>query len=184
MLKYSCKGSVIWITGLSDSGKTTLAKLLVEKLKKNNYSVISLDGDELRAVFGTSKKHDRQARLDLASKYSSLCKMLALQDHTVVIATISMFKEIHAWNRSNIPGYFEVYLKTPIEEVRRRDTKGLYKRYDLGELKNVYGLDLKADEPQNPECLIEYNPQVTPEDNANLLFESIVNNNLVKSISC
>jgi len=65
----------------------------------------------------------------------------------VVIATISLFQEVHQWNRQNLPGYFEIYLKVPVEELRQRDPKGIYKKYDAGEIQNVAGLDLKVDEP-------------------------------------
>ncbi|NCY22974.1 adenylyl-sulfate kinase, partial [bacterium] len=69
------------------------------------------------------------------------------------IATISLFREVHQWNRQNLPGYFEIYLKVPIEELRRRDSKGIYKKFDTGEIQNVAGLDLQVDEPAKPDLL-------------------------------
>ncbi len=182
------KGSVIWITGLSDSGKSTLASLLTTRLRQNGNSVIFLDGDQLREVFGTSNQHDRSSRLQLAFKYSRLCRMLALQDQIVIIATISMFREVHEWNRHYIPGYFEVYLNTPLEVLFRRDSKGIYRRYHAGEIENVYGLDLKADEPQNPEYTVDYDPKQSPEDIAEdlaniLLYKLQFNSQKTKYIS-
>lgn len=175
MSGLNTNGSVVWITGLSDSGKTTVATILTQRLRQNGNSIIMLDGDQLRKIFGATKQHDRESRLKLASRYAGLCKILAAQGQRVVIATISMFREIHAWNRENIPGYFEVYLKTPMEELRRRDTKGIYQRFDSGELNNVYGLDFKADEPENPEILIEFDPHKTAED-----VVAIIESNLKK----
>ena len=66
----------------------------------------------------------------------------------MVISTISMFKQIHVWNRSNIRGYFEVYIKREMKDLISRDTKGIYKNFKLGKIKNVLGLDLKLDEPK------------------------------------
>ena len=152
--------TIFWITGLSGSGKTTLGRELVMTLQNKRFPVIYLDGDELREVFGataiTSSNHGRAARLALAMQYAHLCRILVKQEIIVVIATISMFKEIHAWNRKNLPGYFEVYLKVPIEELRRRDPKDIYKRFDAGEIDNVAGLDLEIDEPLNPDLVFEY----------------------------
>lgn len=153
---------VIWITGLSGSGKTTLALEVVRLLKENAVNVVMLDGDELREVFGAvaanSQNHGRDGRLALAMQYAHLCKVIAAQGLTVVIATISLFKEVHAWNRANLPGYFEVYLKVPLEELRQRDPKGIYKRFASGALTNVAGLDLPIDEPLEADLVIGFEP--------------------------
>jgi adenylylsulfate kinase-like enzyme len=155
-------GKVYWLTGLSGAGKTTLAAELAVRLRERGESVVVLDGDELREVFGAaatnSKNHGRNGRLALAFQYAHLCRVIASQGLTVVIATISLFKEIHAWNREHLPGYFEIYLKVPIEELRRRDPKGIYKRFDAGELTDVAGLDLPIDEPADADWVIEFDP--------------------------
>jgi adenylylsulfate kinase len=156
-------GQVIWITGLSGAGKSTLARELVARLRSHGQSVVMLDGDELREVFGavadSSRNHGREGRLALALQYAHLCRMIAAQGQTVVIATISLFHEVHQWNRAHLPGYFEAYLKVPVEELRRRDPKGIYRRFDAGELRDVAGLDLSIDEPQAPDWQVEFDPQ-------------------------
>ena len=89
---------VIWITGLSGSGKSTIGKEVVINLRQKGENVIYLDGDELREIFlkykFNSNFHVREERLKLAKQYSNLCKILEKQNFIVVIATISMFKEI------------------------------------------------------------------------------------------
>lgn len=154
-------GQVIWITGLSGAGKSTLAEVLVEQMRARNFSVVMLDGDELREVFGSAsidgQKHQRDERLKLASQYGRLCRVIARQGLTVVIATISLFEEVHTWNRRNLPGYFDVYLKVPLEELRRRDPKGLYRRFDAGEISHMAGLDLPVDEPEAA-MMFEFDP--------------------------
>ena len=153
-------GRVVWITGLSGSGKSTLATEVVGQLRALRNDVIRLDGDELREVFAAEsinlQRHDRNGRLMLAMQYASLCRLLSMQGFTVVIATISMFREVYAWNRANVPGYFEVYLKVPIEELRRRDPKGIYRRFDAGDLLNVAGLDLPVDEPEQADFEVKF----------------------------
>jgi adenylylsulfate kinase len=125
-------------------------------------SLVMLDGDELREVFGAvvanADNHGREGRLALAMQYAHLCRVIAAQGLTVVIATISLFREVHAWNRNNLPGYFEVYLNMPFDELRRRDPKGIYRRFDAGELTHVAGLDLPIDEPVAADWVVEFQP--------------------------
>jgi adenylylsulfate kinase-like enzyme len=151
---------VIWITGLSGAGKSTLASEVVYRLRNLGETVVKLDGDELREVFGAVaanvQNHGREGRIALSMRYSQLCRVISGQGVTVVIATISLFREVHIWNRANLPGYFEVYLRVPLNEVRRRDPKGIYRRFDKGELSNVAGLDLSIDEPEAPDLVLEF----------------------------
>lgn len=169
------KSKVIWITGLSGSGKSSLASLLSSHLRAQGMAVVMLDGDELRDVFGAftpnTKNHSRQGRLTLAMQYARLCLLIAGQGVVVVIATISLFKEVHKWNRANLPGYFEVYLKVPVEELRRRDSKGIYRRFDSGELNLVAGLDLPIDEPEAADWIVEFDP----ERSVTVLTEDLLN---------
>ncbi|MBI96968.1 MAG: adenylyl-sulfate kinase [Verrucomicrobiales bacterium] len=168
---------VIWITGLSGSGKTTIANEVVSRLRSSGQAVVMLDGDLMREVFGvgaaTDKNHGREGRLALAKQYANLCRVIAAQGFIVVIATISMFREVHIWNRSNLPGYFEMYLKVPLEELRRRDPKGIYSRYDAGELNCVAGLDLQVDEPNEAEWIVEFEPERSVESIAKELINRL-----------
>jgi cytidine diphosphoramidate kinase len=158
-------GRVIWITGLSGAGKSTLAGELTERLRALEHVVLMLDGDELRSVFGATvaniQNHSRARRLELAMQYARLCRLIADQGMTVIIATISLFKEVHAWNRASLPGYFEIYLKVPFEELHRRDPKGVYRRFSSGDLVHVAGLDLPIDEPKAADATFEFSPELT-----------------------
>ncbi|MGD0076260.1 MAG: adenylyl-sulfate kinase [Candidatus Binataceae bacterium] len=172
------KGRTIWITGLSGAGKSTLAVEVTGRLRALGQAVVTLDGDELREVFGAAtanaQNHSREGRLALAMQYARLCRVIANQGPTVVIATISLFKEVHAWNRQNLSGYFEVYLKVPVEELRRRDPKGIYRRFDAGELANVAGLDLPIDEPEAADWILEFLPEQTVDAMADVLINELV----------
>jgi dolichol-phosphate mannosyltransferase len=158
-------GRVLWITGLSGAGKSSLAHEMVARLRAAGEEVVMLDGDELRDAFGAvaenEQSHGREGRMALAMRYAQLCRLITTQGLTVVIATVSLFREVHLWNRANLPCYFEVYLKVPVEELRRRDPKGIYRRFDNGELTNVPGLDLQIDEPVEADCVIDFVPERT-----------------------
>jgi adenylylsulfate kinase len=171
-------GTVIWITGLSGAGKTTLSLATAARLRARGEAVVRLDGDELRGVFGAAavdaQSHSREGRLALAMQYARLCGVLAEQGVTVVIATISLFKEVHAWNRQNLPGYFEVFLKVPVDELRRRDPKGIYRRFDTGELTNVAGLDLTIDEPKAADRILDFAPEQTVDAMADDLMNELI----------
>jgi adenylylsulfate kinase-like enzyme len=164
---------VVWITGLSGAGKSTLALELAARLRRDGKQVVLLDGDELREVFGAAASnalnHGREGRLALSMQYARLCRVLAAQGMVVVIATISMFREVYDWNRANLFGYFEVYLKVPVDELRRRDPKGIYRRFDAGELTDVAGLDLPIDEPLAPDWVATFDGTSTPESVADEL---------------
>jgi cytidine diphosphoramidate kinase len=164
---------------LSGSGKSTLADKVVTLLKNKGLPVIHLDGDKLRDVFGSSKlsrkNHTRKSRISLAMQYAHLCQIISSQGVTVVISTISMFNEVHNWNRINLKNYVEVFLKVPLKELRRRDPKGIYHRYDTGKLKNVAGLDLLVDEPKTPDWLFDFNldKQYTVKYMANKIIKNL-----------
>ena len=157
---WNIMSSVIWITGISGSGKTTLANAVAKYFIKNNKKILRLDGNQLRAILGaeekTEKNFSREARLKIALRYSALCKLCVDQNITTIISTISMFREVHSWNRKNLKNYLEVFLKIPIEEAKKRDSKNLYKKYKNKELSNIAGLDLKVDEPENPHLILEF----------------------------
>ncbi len=155
-------GQVIWITGLSGSGKTTLAKELLCGLKRNNRNAksILLDGDDLRIILDRRDRksidYSLDSRLELSMRYCKLCKYLSEQDFTVIVATISMFRQVYEWNRKNLPRYYEIYLKTPIEELKRRNNKSIYSDFEEGLLSNVAGLDLPIDEPNEAHMVLNF----------------------------
>ena len=170
-------GKVIWITGLSGSGKTTLAQEVANLLRSSGDQLILLDGDELREIFilesSDDKLFSRQTRLKLALQYANLCKLIASQGINVVIATISLFSEVHAWNRMNLQDYFEVYLDVPLEILRNRDPKGIYKRYDKNQELGVVGLDINFDAPTNPDLVLKYGSNLSPQFCAEVILSRI-----------
>lgn len=161
---------VFWITGLSGAGKSSLCRRLVEYLRLQGRTIVMLDGDELRVIMQATDAHNRVERLALAMRYAHLCNLISTQGVDVSIATISMFREVHDWNRQNLPGYVEIFLDVPMTELARRDPKGIYERAARGELENVAGVDLEVDRPQNPDVYVKWQSGMTVE----LAFEGIM----------
>lgn len=160
---------VYWLTGLSGAGKTTIGKLLYEKLRENRSNVVFLDGDTLRQVFGDDLGYTRQDRLKSAMRNARLCKLLCEQGIDVVCCTISMFDSVRAWNRESIPGYVEVYIKVSMETLRQRDQKGLYSNSDGV----VAGVDFTIEEPKQPDIILQNDGALTPEEQLQTIIQNL-----------
>ena len=143
---------VLWITGLSGSGKSTLSHELIAHTSP--FKWIHLDGDELRLIFLSENKYDKSSRLNLATKYSRLASLISSQGFNVIVSTISLFQEIHEWNRENIENYFEVYIDANIEDLKKRNAKDIY---SLSHATNVTGIDIGYDEPIKSHYVIKQN---------------------------
>ncbi|MDZ4677715.1 MAG: adenylyl-sulfate kinase [Oligoflexia bacterium] len=148
-------GPVFWITGLSGSGKSTIANKVCARLRSQNHASILIDGDEVRDVLNSHLGHGLEDRKKNAQQISKLCKWLSGQGVPVVCATMSLFQEIHEWNRKNISNYYEVYLDTPMSVLEMRDTKKLYSGVKSGAMKDVIGVDLPFDAPKTPDLVLD-----------------------------
>ena len=172
------KGVVVWVTGLSGAGKTTISRQLAEKLRMNGRDCVLLDGDELRKVVHCNQsRFDRSSRLEHAWRNCRLAKVLADQGVTVILATISLFKEIHYWNRSNFPQYIEIFIDVPLTVLKERDHKGLYSGLEKGLVCNVVGLDLEYDRPIQPDFIFNNQGQLSD----TVAFTEMISENIISS---
>jgi len=154
MRQQSC-GAVWWITGLSGSGKTKVARLVRDRLLACGHSVLLIDGDVMRAVLDEPTAHMHDDRRRLAFVYGRFAREVAAQGIDAVCATISMFHAVRRWNRTNIPNYREIYLRVPLPELESRDPHGIYKRARCQTVRHVVGLDLPFEEPDAPDLVID-----------------------------
>jgi adenylylsulfate kinase-like enzyme/phosphohistidine swiveling domain-containing protein len=148
-------GQVFWITGLSGAGKTTLGRELTRRLRAAGRRVTFLDGDVLRTAIAEDLGHSASHRRRSAMRNARLCRLLAEQGEDIVCATISLFHDVQGWNRENIPGYREIYLRVPVDELRRRDSKGLYASALRGDARQIVGLDVSAEAPEAPDLILD-----------------------------
>lgn len=139
---------VIWILGLSGSGKSTLAKNIIKKSKKIKF--VHIDGDSIRAIYEKKLGHTLKDREINASRISKLVKYISDQKINVMVSVLSNFPKWLSWNRKNIKNYYEIYLKTDLDILKNRRKK-LYSK----KIKNVIGVDLKFNEPINPNLIIK-----------------------------
>jgi cytidine diphosphoramidate kinase len=136
----------LWLIGMSGSGKTTLATALYRQLKPRLPNLVLLDGDTIREVLG-QEGHALEGRARQAERLSRLTKFLTDQNLHVIAAVLSIFPDWQHWNRKNIPGYFQIYLQTPLIILEKRDSKGLYRAAREGREQNVVGIDIEFPEP-------------------------------------
>ncbi len=144
---------VIWFTGLSGAGKTTLAEKLADYLKKNGEKCELLDGDTVRNIFpqtGFSKKE----RDEHIKRMGFLASMLERNGVTVVASFISPYRESRDFVRKMCRNFVEVYVSTSLEICEKRDVKGLYKKARKGEITSFTGIDDPYEPPLNPEITI------------------------------
>jgi cytidine diphosphoramidate kinase len=155
------KGIVIWLTGLSGAGKTTISLQILKQLQIRN--PIHLDGDKLRDILSIRKENTftKNNRNKIGMIYSKLSKYLSDQGHFVVTSVMALNKSVFTWNKRNIKNYFEVYLKVPKYELINRDPKGIYKKFKKGEVKNISGFDIPYDKPHKPDMIIVWNKDLT-----------------------
>lgn len=122
-------GSVIWITGLSGAGKTSVGKLVSETLRNSGVHVFWMDGDEMRQILGNKWGYSVEDRIELAQVYSRIAAKMADSGITVVCSVVALFDQVREWNRANIENYLEVFLRVPISVLADRDSKGHYQKY-------------------------------------------------------
>jgi len=167
------KGTVFWITGLSGSGKSTVANLLFAELKKDHPNTVILDGDQLRQAIDDGLGHDLKDREKVAFRNARICKLFSDQGIHVICPTIAMFESCRTWNRENIKNYVEIYLEVPMEELMVRDPKKIYLRYKNGELKNIVGLDLPFEPPTVPTLIIKNYGKIDPNHAVNMIVHTV-----------
>ncbi len=170
------KGTLYFFTGLAGAGKTTIGGLFYEKLREKKPDAVLLDGDRQRTAAGHSTtegkilledRYTTEARKAGAWGLFKQCRDLTEQGFDVVCCSISMYREIRAWNRANIEKYKEIYVKVTRETLYKRDQKGLYS----SGAKNVVGVDLPWDEPGEPDVVVQNDGEESPEQIAARLEE-------------
>jgi len=165
-------GFVIWFTGLSASGKTTIANIVEPELERRGFLVEHLDGDIVRTHLSKGLGYSKEDRDTNIARIGWVAARLARAGAAVVVSAISPYEEARRHVRSLVEQqapFFEVHVATPLEECARRDPKGLYAQAFAGELANFTGVSAPYEEPHNPELRLD-TTGATPTESAALVL--------------
>ena len=155
----SDKGVTVWFTGLSGAGKSTIAEKLEQILKAKGRNVEILDGDVVRTNLSKGLGFSKEDRDINIRRIGFVCNLLARNGVVAIAAAISPYREIRDEIRANTGNFLEVYVDCSIEELTRRDVKGLYEKALKGEIKNFTGISDPYEEPLKPEVTLNSETQ-------------------------
>lgn len=161
------KPCVLWLTGLSGSGKSTIANLVERALWAEGKHTYILDGDNVRHGLSSDLGFKAEDRIENIRRVAEVSRLMTDAGLIIIVSLISPFQSERDRARRTIKQgeFIEVFIDTPLEECERRDPKGLYKRARAGEIKGMTGLDAPYEAPENPELHVSTMSQ-SPEDSA------------------
>ncbi len=167
--------ALLWFTGLSGSGKSTIANLVEKKLHRMNRHSFLLDGDNVRHGLNRDLGFTEADRIENIRRVGEVAKLMSDAGLIVITAFISPFRAEREMVRSMLPEgeFLEIFIDTPLAEAERRDVKGLYKKARAGQLKNFTGIDSPYEAPENPEIRID-TTAMTPEEAADLIIDRLL----------
>ena len=166
---YLNRGATIWLTGLSGAGKSTIAQELYGHLKGLGKRVEVLDGDVIRTNLSKGLGFSKEDRDTNIRRIGFVSKLLTRNGVTVIVAAISPYREVRDEIRSEIGDFIEVFVDCPLEELVKRDVKGLYAKALAGELPNFTGVSDPYEEPLNPEVSLSTDNESVEESNCKVL---------------
>lgn len=163
------QGFTLWFTGLSGAGKSTLANLVSLELRERGHLVEILDGDEVRTHLSKGLGFSKEDRDTNIRRIGYVCRLLSRNGVVAISAAISPYREIRHEVRRAHDRFFEVYVKCALEELVRRDVKGLYEKALRGEIAHFTGVSDPYEEPLDPELVIESDREAAEESLAKLI---------------
>jgi len=144
-------GVVVWLTGLSSAGKSTLGEELFDRLRAIGHRVELLDGDIVRQRLSKDLGFSKEDRDENIRRIGFVAELLARNGVTVIVSAISPYRALRNEVRLAIPGFVEVYVNAPLDVCERRDVKGLYRKARSGEIRGFTGIDDPYEAPLQPE---------------------------------
>ncbi|MBH0113646.1 sulfate adenylyltransferase subunit CysN [Novosphingobium sp. YJ-S2-02] len=167
--------ALLWFTGLSGSGKSTIANMVEKKLHRMNRHTFLLDGDNVRHGLNKDLGFTEADRIENIRRVGEVSKLMTDAGLIVITAFISPFQADREMVRSMMPEgeFFEVFIDTPLKVAEARDVKGLYKKAREGKLKNFTGIDSPYEAPRSPEIRID-TTTMSPEEAADLIVDTLL----------
>ena len=146
---------IIWITGLSGAGKTTLGESIYKWLKKKHENTMWFDGDTMREFFDNNKNYDKNSRLKQYKNMINLVNFCYSQKINIIITALYFNPYIFKNNKKMFKNYFQIYLKSNIQNLINRDNKGIYSKNLNKKKPNIVGYDIKWNVPKGSNLVIE-----------------------------
>ena len=174
-LRLGQRGKVLWFTGLSGSGKSTLAIALERQLFDQGYSVIILDGDNIRTGINNNLTFSPDDRIENIRRIAEVAKLFLANGIICIVSFISPTRDMRA-NAKQIIGpsdFVEVFIDTPIEVCEARDVKGLYKKARAGEIKDFTGVSAPYEVPLQPDVHV-HTEDTDIEESMAVLYQQIL----------
>ena len=173
---------VLWFTGLSGSGKSTIANAVQKKLYARGRHTFVLDGDNVRHGLNRDLGFTDTDRIENIRRISEVSRLMVDAGLITLVSFISPFRAERQMARERVgdEAFVEIYVQTPLEVAEERDPKGLYKKARTGKLKNFTGIDSPYEAPENPEITIDTVTQ-SPEEAADMIIEALIERGFIKS---
>ena len=149
------RGFVVWLTGLSGAGKSTIAELLAGTLAERGRRAEILDGDEVRTHLSKGLGFSKEDRDTNIRRIGYVARVVARNGGVAITAAISPYREVRDEVRCQTPNFVEVHVRCSLDELVRRDVKGLYKKAIAGEIANFTGVSDPYEEPPRPEVVVD-----------------------------
>lgn len=166
---------ILWFTGLSGAGKTTIANGIKERLKQENIKIIVLDGDKLRNGINKDLGFSLEDRKENIRRVAEIAKLFKDEGFLTIVSFISPTKEIRdlAKNIVSEDDFVEVFINAPLEKCIQRDVKGLYKKAISGEINNFTGINSPYERPVNPDIIID-TAKLTVEESVEKIIKTLI----------
>jgi adenylyl-sulfate kinase len=166
------KGFTLWFTGMSGAGKSTISRILEERLRSLGAKVEVLDGDVVRTHLSKGLGFSKEDRDENIRRIGFVCELLSRNGVIAIAAAISPYRAVREEVRGGIPNFVEVYVECPIEVLAGRDVKGLYKKALAGELAQFTGVSDPYEPPLAPEVTVNSSKE-TPEESAAKIWATL-----------
>ncbi len=169
------KGTLVWLTGLSGSGKSTIAQALVQRCHAEGHYTVSLDGDNIRHGLCSDLGFSADDRQENIRRISEVARLFVEHGAITITAFISPFREdrAKARNKCTKEDFIEVFVDCPFEVCAKRDPKGLYAKMNAGDIKNFTGVDSNYEAPENAEIQL-HSDKMSIDQCVEIIYQELV----------